>query len=697
MRLEEKRISWNRLAWSQVRRELLVVVLAAHAGAWAQTPTTRPDPTPAEAGETDKPQKDLTKASIEDLMNIEVTSVSKKEQKLSRAAAAVYIISHEDIRRSGLTSVSEVLRMVPGLDVAQINANNWAISARGFNARFADTMLVLIDSRSLYSPNFAGVFWQVEQLMLEDIERIEVIRGPGAAVWGANAVSAVINIVTKKAADTQGGVVSGGGGIQERDFANARYGGSSGEKLTYRVYGGYMDRSAFETAAGQGAGDGWHGARGGGRLDLHHSPQDTFTVEGDVYSESTRGQPHIATFSPPFATTPFTTSTYSGGDVLGTWRHGFSEKSETSLTFYYDGLFRDDILVSTFQNIADIAFQHRLAAGGRHEFVWGAEYRFTSSPTTSSTVVSFTPSDLRTNLGSFFIQDEIAIIPGRLWFTPGVEIEHSPFTGFNVEPSGRLSLAVSENQSVWLSAAQATRTPQRSERTLHDIVAVFPGPGGALTSIDLFGSPAAGDESYLDFEAGYRAQVTKTISIDAATFYERYRDLQTQEPGAPFASNNPVPHTVEPLFFANEMHGDGFGGELALVWRPINRWKLNTSYSLLRQTLHLNPGSQDPVATLVQGDSPRHQFQLRSQLDLPHRTEWDTDIYYVGNLLNQSIPAYPRVDTRLGWHVGKSLTLDAIGQNLLQPRHLEFLSDTGLVPTYSPRRAFVRLTWNFRP
>ena len=697
MRLEEKRVSLNRFARSGVGRGLLVVVLAAQARAWAQKPTTTPDPTPAQAGETNTPQKDLTKASIEDLMNIEVTSVSKKEQKLSRAAAAVYIISQEDIRRSGLTSVAEVLRMVPGLDVAQINANNWAISARGFNERFADTMLVLIDSRSLYSPNFAGVFWQMEQLMLEDIERIELIRGPGAAVWGANAVSGVINIVTKKAADTQGGIVSGGGGIQERDFANARYGGSRGDKLTYRVYGGYMDRSAFETATGQGAGDGWYGARGGGRMDLQYSAHDTFTVEGDAYSDSTRGQTKLATFSPPFATTPFSTSTYTGGDILGTWKHGFSESSETSLTFYYDGLFRDDILVTTFQNIADIAFQHRLAVGGRHEFVWGAEYRFTSSPTTASTVVSFTPSELTTNLASFFIQDEIAIIPGRLWFTPGVEFEHSPFTGFNVEPSGRLSLAVSENQSVWLSAAQATRTPQRSERTLHDIVAVFPGPGGALTSVDLFGSPAAGDESYLDFETGYRAQVTKTISIDAATFYDRYGDLQTQEPGVPFASNNPVPHTVEPLFYANEMHGDGYGGELSLVWRPINRWKLSTSYSLLRQTLHLNPGSQDAAATQEQGDVPRHQFQLRSQLDLPHRTEWDTDIYYVGKLLDQRVPAFTRMDTRFGWHVGKSLTLDAIGQNLLQPRHLEFLSNTGLVPTYSPRRAFVRLTWNFRP
>jgi len=630
-------------------------------------------------------------------MNIEVTSASKTEQKLSRVAAAMFVITQEDIRRSGMTSVAEVLRMVPGLDVAQINANNWAISGRGFNERFADTMLVLIDSRSLYSPNFAGVFWQIEQLMLEDIERIEVIRGPGAAVWGANAVSGVINIVTAKAADTLGGLVSGGGGMQERDFANGRYGGSSGEKLAYRVYGGYMDRSAFETATGQGAGDGWYGARGGGRMDLHYSPHDTFTLEGDAYSDSTRGQTKIATFGPPFATAPFSTTTYTGGDILGTWKHGFSENSETSLNFYYDGLVRDDILIATFQNIADIAFQHRLAIDGRQEIVWGAEYRFTSSPTTASAVVSFTPSNLTTNLPSFFVQDEIALIPGRLWFTPGVEFEHSPFTGFSLEPSGRLSLAVSENQSVWLAATQATRTPQRSERTLHDIVAVFPGPGGALTSIDLFGSPAASNGSYLDFEAGYRAQVTKTISIDAATFYERYGDLQTQEPGAPFASNNPVPHIVEPLFYANEMHGDGYGGEFALVWRPINRWKVSTSYSLLRQTLHLNPGSQDPAATLAQGDNPRHQFQLRSQVDLPHRTEWDADIYYVGKLLDQNIPSYTRVDTRLGWHAGKSLTLDAIGQNLLQPRHLEFLSNTGLVPTYSPRRAFVRLTWNFRP
>lgn len=636
---------------------------------------------------------DLTAKSIEDLMSMEVTSVSKKEQKVSRTAAAIYVITQEDIRRSGMTSVAELLRLVPGMDVAQINANNWAISSRGFNKRFADTLLVLIDGRSLYSPDFAGVFWQVQQLMLEDIERIEVIRGPGAAVWGANAVSGVINILTKKAKDTQKGLVSGGAGTQERGFAGVRYGGSDGDKLAYRVYGNYFDRGEFQTATGQGAGDHWQGVRGGFRTDFQFSGHDKLTVEGDAYNMSTQGQTNIATFAPPFAGEPFTTTTYTGGDLDGRWTHTYSPKSEFSFQMYYSGLSRDDILSSSYQTIADAAFQDRFALGERQDIIWGAEYRFTSDPTHPTSFLSFAPRDLDTDLGSVFIQDEIAVLPNRLWFTAGIELEDAPFSGFNVEPSGRLLWEVSENQSLWISAAQANRSPQRSERGLHDIAQVFPGPGGSLTSIDVFGSSAADNETYLDFEVGYRAQVTPTLSADLTSFYEHYNDLSTQEQGLPFSSNVPVPHTVIPFFYANGMHGHGYGAELSLSWKPLSRLKVKGGYSFLGQTLRSNPGSNDTTSSQEEGDNPRHQFQLRSQLDLPGKTEFDTSIYYVGKLVDQSVPAYTRLDLRLGWHPRKSLDFDLIGQNLLDPRHLEFLNNTGLVPSYSTRRVFARLTW----
>ncbi|HTT32761.1 MAG TPA: TonB-dependent receptor [Methylomirabilota bacterium] len=663
-------------------RALVLLLLLTEPLAWGN---------PQQASPSQEP--DLTQVSIENLMKLQVSSASKKEQSVSHTAAAIYVITQEDIRRSGMTTVPELLRMVPGLDVAQIDASNWAISSRGFNERLADTLLVLIDGRSLYSPNFAGVFWQVQQLTLEDIDRIEVIRGPGATLWGANAVSGVINIITKKAKDTQDSVVSLGGGMQQRAFVAARYGAAHGDNLSFRIYGDYFNRDEFQTSAGQEAADNWQGGFGGFRSDWQLTQRDSFTLEGDAYRDSLGDQIQIATFSPPYGGAPLTTTTYTGGDINGRWTRTYSPKSEFSLQMYYDGLSRDEILVSSFTHTLNVNFQHHFAWGGRQDIIWGAEYRFTDCPTTSTSFLSFNPTDLHTHLPRVFAQDEIALWPGRLWFTPGIEFEHSPFTGPNIEPSSTLLWAATENQSLWLSAAQSTRTPQRSDRGLHDIVTVIPGPGGSLTSVDIIGSPAASDETYLDFQAGYRAQLTRTVSTDIVAFYDHYRDLQTEEPGAPFFSNTPVPHTVLPLYYANRMHGKGYGGEFLLRWKPVSRWKLEGSYSNLKQILQLNPGSQDTSSVGEAGDSPRHQFQIRSQLNLPKRGELDASVYRVGHLVNQAIPGYTRLDVRLGWHARESWDFDLVGQNLLTPRHLEFLNNTGLVPTYVPRQMFARLTW----
>ena len=636
---------------------------------------------------------DLTKVNIEDLMNLEVSSASKKEQTVSRTAAAVFVLTQEDIRRSGMTTLPDVLRMVPGLEVAQIDSSDWAVSSRGFNGRFADKLLVLIDGRSLYSPDFAGVFWQAQSLMLEDIDRIEVIRGPGATLWGANAVTGVINILTKKAKETQGGLLTAGGGSHERGFAGGRYGMSSGNNLSYRFYGNYFNRGETQDATGQGSGDSWDGLRSGVRLDWQPTSRDALTVEADLYRTAANTQTHVASFTPPYNTTPLIPSTYFGGDVLGRWTHSYSAHSEFSLQIYYDNFSRNDLALNGKVQVLDLDFQDRFSFGTRHDLIWGAGYRTVTDATSTSSLLFFDPTSLRTNLSSAFIQDEIAIIPGRLWFTPGIRFESTPYTGYQAEPSGKLLWSITENQSLWFSAAQAERTPQRAERTLHDVTAVFPGPGGTLTSLDLFGSARAGDEDMLDFEAGYRAQVTNTVSLDVSTFYDHYGDLQTQEPGTPFPSADPVPHVVIPTFYANGMHGTGCGGEISVAWNPIRRWKLNAGYSFLRQVFYLNPGSQDPAALLTAGDDPRNQFQIHSQLSLPHRIEFDTSIYSVGKLLDQSIPAYTRLDLRFGWHIGESTDFDIIGQNLLAPRHLEFLNNTGIVPTYATRGVFARLTW----
>lgn len=641
------------------------------------------------------PPIDLTQVSIENLMNVEVTSASKKDETVLRTAAAVFVITQEDIRRSGATNLPDLLRMVPGLDVAQIDGSNWAVSSRGFNGRLADKTLVLIDGRSLYSPDFAGVFWQIQNLMLEDIERIEVIRGPGTTLWGTNAVTGVINILTKKAKDTQGGLLTAGGGMQERGFVGARYGMSSGDNVAYRFYENYFDRGEYQNSSGQGAGDDWDGVRMGFRVDGQLTAKDTLIVEGNAYRDAAHEQTNVSGFAPPYNTTPVLQTTFVGGDVLGRWTHTYSPRSEFSLQIYYDNFSRDEEILSGQVQVLDIDFQDRVSLGARQDLVWGGGVRTITDSSSTTTSVTFNPPSLRTNLSSFFIQDEVAIVPGRLWFTPGIRFENNSYTGYNPEPSGRLLWGASKNQSLWISAAQATRTPQRAERGIQDITTVFSGPGGSLTSIDLFGGSDAGDETMLDFEAGYRAQVTPTIFIDLTSFYDHYEDLQTTEPGQPFLSANPVPHLVVPVFYANEMHGTGYGGEFSLGWKPLGRWKLDAGYSFLHQVLHLNPGSQDPAALLSAGDNPRNQFQARSQLSLPHGTEFDTSVYYVGRLVDQSVRAYTRLDQRISWRANDHLEFDVIGQDLLAPRHVEFSNNSGLIPSYVTRKIFVRLTWRF--
>ena len=641
------------------------------------------------------PQKDLTQLSIENLMNMEVSSASKKDETVLRTAAAVFIITQEDIRRSGATNLPDLLRMVPGMDVAQIDGSNWAVSSRGFNGRLANKTLVLIDGRSLYSPDFAGVFWQIQDLMLEDIERIEVIRGPGTTLWGANAVTGVINILTKKAKDTQGGLLTAGGGMQERGFTGGRYGMSSGDNVAYRFYGNYFDRGEYQNSRGQGVGDNWEGVRMGFRVDSQLTTKDTLTVEGDAYRDAANEQTNVSGFAPPYNTTPLLQTTFLGGDVLGRWTRTYSPQSEFSLQIYYDNFSRDEEILSGQVQVLDIDFQDRISLGARQDLIWGGGFRTITDTSTTTTIVTFNPPSLRTNLSSAFIQDEISIVPGRLWFTPGIRFENNSYTGYNPEPSARLLWGISKNQSLWVSAAQATRTPQRSERGIQDVTMVFPGPGGSLTSIDLFGGTGAGNESMLDFEAGYRAQITPAIFIDLTTFYDHYKDLQTIEPGQPFPSANPVPHIVVPVFYENEMHGTGYGGEFSVGWKPKERWRLDAGYSFLRHVFHLNPGSQDPAALLSAGDNPRNQFQLRSQLSLPHKTEFDTSAYFVGRLLDQSVPAYIRLDQRIGWRPNDQLEFDVIGQDLLAPRHPEFFNNSGLIPSYVTRKVFARLTWRF--
>jgi iron complex outermembrane receptor protein len=629
------------------------------------------------------PQKvpDVTTMSVEDLMNMQVTSVSKRTQKLADAAAAIFVLTQEDIRRSGATSIPEALRLVPGLEVARIDENKWAIGSRGFNGRFDNKLLVLIDGRSVYTPLFSGVYWNIQDVMLEDIDRIEVIRGPGATLWGANAVDGVINIITKPAAATQSAIVTAGGGSEERGSGGVRYGGKIGDDTHYRIYGKYFDWGPSNYVSGGTANDGWNAMRGGFRADWTPGGANSLTLQGDIYRSKYDETLTIPSLSSPYSSTFPNTGIYSGGNILGRWNHK-SEGGSMSLQMYYDNTTTvDNSLFVDHQNIFDLDFQDGFHVGESQQFVWGLGYRSIRDRNDSSFTVSLQPNQVSLNQFSAFLQDEISLVDNRLRLTLGSKFEHNDFTGFEVEPNARLLWTLSPNQSVWTAVSRAVRTPALTEEGLRlnsqVIPPGFPGNPAPLPAVvAVFGSNQFNSEDLLAYELGYRVQATSTLSLDIATFYNNYSNLRTAEPGAPFLEGSPAPtDIVVPFVAGNKMSGGTYGLELFADWKVIPKWRLTGSYSYLQMDIHKNLDSQDPTPDNPNGSSPRHQWYLRSSLDLPKHFDQDTTLRFVDKLPSLGLPGYYSLDAHLGWRPVRNLELSIVGQNLLDHRHLEFLPD----------------------
>jgi iron complex outermembrane recepter protein len=644
-----------------------------------------------------EPPKDLGNKSIEDLMNIEVTSVSKKEEKLSRTAAAVFVISQEDIRRSGATNLPDLLRMVPGLDVAQVNSSTWAISSRGFNDEAANKLLVLIDGRTVYSPLFGGVFWDVQQVPLEIIDHIEVIRGPGAAVWGANAVNGVINITTKKAADTQGGLISGGGGTYDRGFGTVMFGGKLGKDTYYRAFLNGFGRDHLIGLAAPDGHDGWDMYRIGFRADSKLGDKDSITFQGNAYKGS-EGEvvSAVTSLQPPQPQTLNLTQRLGGWDLLSRWDRAFSSTSQTTLQVYFDRANRGDSTYGEGRNTIDIDFQHHIAWGSRQDFVWGMGYRATYDNIRGSLRVSFNPPSETDQLFSSFVQDEIAIVPRSLYLTVGAKLEHNNFTGFGVQPDARLAWLVNRRNMLWAAVSRALRTPARDEDVRFN-QAVLPGPNGLPVLVSFFGQNQK-NENILAGEFGYRTQLLEHLSLDLTAFCNSYTDLATEQMGNPFLELSPAPaHLVLPLSAGNFLHGESHGVEMALNWKPTSRWSLSSGYSYLQMHMHTSSPSTVPGATsTIEGSSPREQAQLRSHLDLASRWAWDTSIYFVGRLPALQIPSYTRLDTGLTWKVRERLSFSVVGQNLLHDHHLESDGpDQIVVSSVVKRSAYAKFTWQF--
>ena len=654
-------------------------------------------------------ESDYLSLGLEDLMKIEITSVSKKSQRLSDAAAAIFVITQEDIRRSGVTSIAEALRMAPGVQVARIDANKWAVSIRGLNGRFANKLLVLMDGRSLYSPLFAGVYWEVQDTVLEDIDRIEVIRGPGASLWGANAVNGVINIITKSADATQGGLLSAGGGTEARGFGTARCGLPLGDDTHLKLFAKHQNTDNGVDATGAATHDAWQMTRGGFRLDAQPSYRDTLTVSGDYYDGGTGERYTLyrlpTSQDPSFSSTPEAQSQMSGGNLLLRWQRALDDTANLSLQLYYDHSERSMIILGEKQDTVDLELQHRLTLPGRQDFIWGLGYRYSKDSLSDTATISFNPPSRDTSLFSAFLHDEIKMVPDKLSLILGSRLEHNSYTGFEIQPNARLLWTPTPSNSLWGAVSRAVRTPARGDSDISYRYRTYPADPPSVpypVRLEIDGANNFKSETLLAYDLGYRTEPLQHVAIDLAAFYNSYDRLRVLQAGGIFPEQTGAapPDLVQPYQLANLMHGHTYGCELAAEWSPVNWWRLHASYSYLRIKMYLDSPSTDLINKGdAEGDSPRHQYSLRSGFDLGREVELDLwmrgadRLPYVDGV---SIPAYLTLDLRLAWKPLPKLELALVGQNLLHRRNQEFIPEfINTFPSEVQRSVYGKVTWKF--
>lgn len=648
---------------------------------------------------------DLTSLSLEALLSLNVNSVSRKPQKLANAAAAIFVINQEDIRRSGATTIAEALRMAPGVQVGQISANKWAVSIRGINGRFSNKLLVLMDGRTLYNPLFSGVYWEVQDTVMEDIDRIEVIRGPSAALWGANAVNGVINITTKSAKEAVGGLVSAGGGTEERGFGTIRYGTSVGKDTALKFYAKHQDHDSGGDANSHQAQDTWRMTRGGFRADTNISSRDTVTVQGDYY-DGKLGESYTLYDLPTSSNLTNSRvvdsqSMMSGGNLLSRWQRTFSENQNLSLQLFYDHSERDMEILGERRDIVDIDFQHRFSLGKYQDIVWGLGYRYNYDLLGDTPYITFPDAHEQTNLYSSFVHDEITLVPDRLALILGSRFEHNSYTGFEVQPNGRLLWTPSAQHTVWGAVARAVRTPARGDRGIAYRYGTVPAdpsvPGDLPKQLQIDGSSNFKSETLIAYEVGYRTEPLPRVSLDIAAFYNIYDHLRVR--GASTTTSSAGSITVhQPLI--NGMHGHSEGIEVSAEWLPRSWWRLLATYSYLKLSMTLDASSTDAINKGdAEGDSPTHQFSIRSGFDLGKQVEldiWLRGADRVAYIDGESIPGYLTMDTRLAWKPRPQLELALVGRNLFHQHRKEFAPEfVNTFPTEVERSLYGKVTWQF--
>ncbi len=651
----------------------------------------------AEAAQPESSENPLKQLSLEELGSIKVTTASKEPEEVWNTTAAIYVITHDEIERSGVTSIPEALRLAPGVEVARIDSSKWSIGIRGFGSRLSRSVLVLIDGRTVYTTLIAGTYWEVQDYLLEDVDRIEVIRGPGGIIWGPNAVNGVINIITRSSKETHGEYASLGGGNEEEGFFNARYGGGDGQAFDYRMYAKSFDRGA-EYHPDNINFDRWRAAQVGFRMDWSNNPRDSFSLHGDIYDQGNGENVQATFYAPPYSQIVNSTAPLSGWNLTGSWRRVFSEGNDLQLSAYFDRTNRQEANFSDIRNTFDVDFLQRFRLPARQRISWGAGGR--SSKGDDRVVVSglaFVPYNRTDFLFTVFFQDEIALVPEKLSLSIGTKALKTNYTGLQWEPSGRLLWTPTGHQTIWAAFTHALRTPSDGERDFY----LLGDTGGVINGLPLLArfnpNPNFHSEELNGYEAGYRQLIAKNLYIDVASFYNHYGDLFSEDAfvNGIFLETNPgPPHYLLPAQFGNGLVGTTSGGEVAPDWKVTDRWRLRASYSYLLMKLRKGTDSLDiGSAPTVEGSSPKHQVVVDSAFDISKAFNLDLDYRYVSALPALTVPSYSTGNIRFAWQANQHLQFSVAGRNLFQPHHVEFSSDPDPSLVGIKRSVYGEITW----
>lgn len=661
--------------------------------------------------------RELADLSLEELTNLEFSTASRRSQKANEIAAAVFVISQDDIRRAGARSIPEALRLAPGMQVAQIDANTWAVSTRGFNGRFANKLLVLMDGRTLYTPSFSGTYWDTQDTLIEDIERIEVIRGPAGTIWGTNAVNGIINIITKRAAQTGG--VSSGVDIDTDGSAAAhfRIGSAAEQSHPWRVYAKAFERGENEIPDGRTAHDDADQIRVGGRADFTLGAHDSVALSAEAYSghsgQSLRGS--VLESKPWVAGEPVYDGQQAleGGWAMAAWSRSTSSDSRIDLQAYVDLFDRMGMLYGERRNTLDIHLQHSLSRAGAHTFTWGAGVQRTSDRFHTSRGVDITPIETSSSLLSAYAQDEWALFDDRLRVTGGMRVEDSEYGGTALLPSLRALFQLTDRASAWGAVARGERRPSRAEFDLRLTGATMPANAGVNplpvpVQFSVAGSSQFQSEELLAYEAGWRWQPSEQWSFDLAAYYDDYDRLRGASVPSPACQPSDVPIAIDPscmmrsplvtmdVTLTNPVKGEIYGGEALVRWSPLRQWRFTATYSLIKKDIELN-WSTPAVLMFVIGEDAEHQYGLRSTLSLGPRWDWDLNARHASRLEPFGIDEYTEVDTRIAWRPAVDWEVALLGSNLLHDSHVEAWSELGdLAPTAIARSISLQMRWMVR-